>query len=326
MLDVIEVKYLKNTAEGAKYLESGTPEFQYAIACTFNEEVPKSAVEDKVGKEIAKIGFAKAMQKKWVQLCGEKKENIKRIVKDEDMIDEDKDMLLKIAADSDPEKHDKKIVDGLKKRQLLTLQSKKTYRVTKGPNYMPKRQKLETQLTADMLRTGAWKDTQFKKYNLNAVGQVPQGGHFHPLLKVRAQFRQILLEMGFNEMPTQRYVESSFWNFDSLFQPQSHPARDAHDTFFLTKPEQCLKLPNDYVERVRNTHENGLEGSFGYGPGWSLDETKKNILRTHTTAISSQMLYKLANQPGGFKPMKYFSIDRVFRNETLDATHLAEFH
>ena len=24
--------------------------------------------------------------------------------------------------------------------------------------------------------------------------------------------------------------------------------------------------------------------------------------------------------------MKYFSIDRVFRNENLDATHLAEFH
>jgi len=29
---------------------------------------------------------------------------------------------------------------------------------------------------------------------------------------------------------------------------------------------------------------------------------------------------------GTFKPVKYFSIDRVFRNETLDATHLAEFH
>lgn len=38
------------------------------------------------------------------------------------------------------------------------------------------------------------------------------------------------------------------------------------------------------------------------------------------------MLYKLANQEGGFVPTKYFSIDRVFRNETLDATHLAEFH
>lgn len=37
------------------------------------------------------------------------------------------------------------------------------------------------------------------------------------------------------------------------------------------------------------------------------------------------MLYKLAQQKE-FKPVKYFSIDRVFRNETVDATHLAEFH
>lgn len=63
--------------------------------------------------------------------------------------------------------------------------SKKSYRVTKGPNFTPVRQKLETQLTADMLRTGSWKETQFKKYNLNAVGQTPHGGHLHPLLKVR---------------------------------------------------------------------------------------------------------------------------------------------
>merc|ERR1711997_1420853 len=27
-----------------------------------------------------------------------------------------------------------------------------------------------------------------------------------------------------------------------------------------------------------------------------------------------------------FKPSRYFSIDRVFRNESIDATHLAEFH
>jgi phenylalanyl-tRNA synthetase alpha chain len=51
------------------------------------------------------------------------------------------------------------------------------------------------------------------------------GGYFHPLLKVRTEFRRIFLEMGFEEMPTNKWVESSFWNFDSLFQPQSHPAR-----------------------------------------------------------------------------------------------------
>ena len=38
----------------------------------------------------------------------------------------------------------------------------------------------------------------------------------------------------FQEMPTNNYVESSFWNFDALFQPQQHPARDAHDTFFIS--------------------------------------------------------------------------------------------
>ncbi|XP_019854045.1 PREDICTED: phenylalanine--tRNA ligase alpha subunit-like [Amphimedon queenslandica] len=37
------------------------------------------------------------------------------------------------------------------------------------------------------------------------------------------------------------------------------------------------------------------------------------------------MLYKLGQQKE-FTPVKYFSIDRVFRSETLDATHLAEFH
>ena len=43
--------------------------------------------------------------------------------------------------------------------------------------------------------------------------------------QVRAEYRQIFLEMGFTEMPTNNFVESSFWNFDALFQPQQHPAR-----------------------------------------------------------------------------------------------------
>ena len=47
------------------------------------------------------------------------------------------------------------------------------------------------------------------------------------------------------------------------------------------------------------------------------------VLRTHTTAISAAMLHKLAQDP---KPTRLFSIDRVFRNEAVDATHLAEFH
>ena len=62
-----------------------------------------------------------------------------------------------------------------------------------------------------------------------------------------------------------------------------------------------------------------------YQYDWKLEEAQKNILRTHTTAVSARMLYKIGQQEK-FTPVKYFSIDRVFRNETLDATHLAEFH
>lgn len=70
----------------------------------------------------------------------------------------------------------------------------------------------------------------------------------------------------------------------------------------------------------------GGYGSIGYRAPFSRLESEKLLLRTHTTSVSTAMLYKIANQPGGFKPAKLFSIDRVFRNEATDATHLAEFH
>eukprot|EP00803_Ostreobium_quekettii_P011003 evm.model.scf_119EXC.21 EVM.evm.TU.scf_119EXC.21 scf_119EXC:126863-130102(-) len=143
-------------------------------------------------------------------------------------------------------------------------------------------------------------------------------------MKVRTQFRKIFTQMGFEEMPSNQYVESSFWNFDALFQPQQHPARDAHDTFFLTNPATSSNFPPDYMERVKTTHESGGYGSRGYEYHWKLAEAEKNVLRTHTTAVSSRMLYKIGQE--GFRPVKYFSIDRVYRNEAIDRTHLAEFH
>jgi len=166
---------------------------------------------------------------------------------------------------------------------------------------------------------------EFKSYQFNAQGRELKVGALHPLMKVRAEFRHILLSMGFEEMPTNNYVESSFWNFDALFQPQQHPCRDSHDTFFLTEPKEAQEIPEAYKERVKTAHEKGGWGSIGYRYDWKLSEAKKNILRTHTTAWSTRMLYQLA-QGGKFRPKKFFSIDRVFRNETLDATHLAEFH
>ena len=215
-------------------------------------------------------------------------------------------------------------MSALKRRKLVSLVTRKSLKVGKGASYAPKRIKKAADLTKEMLDSGAWKTTPFKPYNFLTVGEKVGGGYLHPLLKVRAEFRKILMEMGFQEMPTNKWVESSFWNFDSLFQPQSHPARDAHDTFFIKEPAETVSAPPEYYERVKTMHEVGGSNSIGYR--YDFQEAHKNLLRTHTTAVSLLMLYKLANQEGGFQPARYFSIDRVFRNETMDATHLCEFY
>jgi len=100
-----------------------------------------------------------------------------------------------------------------------------------------------------------------------------------------------------------------------------------------SKPEAREQLASDpatkeldyksYWDKVRAVHQEGGHGSIGYRYPWSADESLKLVLRTHTTAISTYMLHKLSLDP---RPARYFSIDRVFRNETVDQTHLAEFH
>lgn len=64
-------------------------------------------------------------------------------------------------------------------------------------------------------------------------------------------------------MPTNRYVENSFWNFDALFQPQHHPSREAHDTFFLKDPIKSKIMEEDYLQNVSKIHSQGGFGSIG---------------------------------------------------------------
>ncbi|KAJ7537884.1 hypothetical protein O6H91_11G026100 [Diphasiastrum complanatum] len=302
------------TEEGNSYATLGSPEVQVYKAIPL-EGISREDLQKKLDVSVFKIGFAKAMGNKWLEtkpLVSRKVSNV------EDQVQQ---QLVHIRNGQDLAAAD---IDALKKRKLIIPLIWKGYSIRKGTSYAPKRTKAATDLTREVLQRGTWKDLVFKDYNYNALGQPTEGGHLHPLLKVRAQFREIFLEMGFEEMPTNNFIESSFWNFDALFQPQQHPARDSHDTFFLQVPEKAQFLPEDYLQRVKEIHEHGGYGSIGYGYNWKREDAEKNVLRTHTTAVSSRMLYKLAQD--GFTPKRYFSIDRVFRNEAVDRTHLAEFH
>uniref|UniRef100_A0AAQ5YVT3 Phenylalanine--tRNA ligase alpha subunit n=1 Tax=Amphiprion ocellaris TaxID=80972 RepID=A0AAQ5YVT3_AMPOC len=295
--DLRSSKHWELTVEGSEIAEQGSHE-----ARVFSSIPLEGLAQSELMKlSFGKIGFSKAMSNKWIRV-DKTQEGGPRIFRAvENIEDQVREKLLQVQKGNFSQL-DEKEKNELKKRKLLSEVTVKSYWITKGSSFSTTITKQETELTPEMIATGSWKEKKFKPYNFEAMGVAPDCGHLHPLMKVRTQFRQIFLEMGFTEMPTNNFIESSFWNFDSLFQPQQHPARDQHDTFFLSGEAACLCCSDRRYDK----------------------EAQKNILRTHTTAVSARMLYKLAQQK--FTPVKYFSIDRVFRNETLDATHLAEFH
>ena len=181
-------------------------------------------------------------------------------------------------------------------------------------------QKQATQLTHQQLKDGEWKSLQYRPYDINAEAPVFFAGKKHPLRVIIDEIREIFLNMGFSE-DKGSYVESAFWNFDSLFQPQDHAAREMQDTFYLKNPLTC-DLPDDnLVKLTAETHENGGgTGSIGWQYDWYEDIARQSVLRTQTTGISTKNLFE--HEP----PIKMFSVGRVFRRETFDYKHLPEFH
>ena len=200
--------------------------------------------------------------------------------------------------------------------RLIHLTKKGQLLLQKGIEVRPE----VNELTSEIVGSGKWREVDIRPYDVAAFAPVAHGGKKHPLRQIIDQIRQVFLEMGFTEIegPT---VRSAFWNMDALFTPQDHPARAMQDTFYLEAPTKA-KLLDPEVEKIRAIHEHGGDtGSLGWRNAWSREVGEQMLLRTHTTVDTIQYL---ARHPK--PPVKVFSIDRVFRNEAIDATHLPEFH
>jgi len=184
-------------------------------------------------------------------------------------------------------------------------------------------EKIITQLTPEMLLTGNWKGARFQTYDVTLPVPGTQPGKRHFISQVIDYIRRFWVELGFKEMKGE-YLELNFWNFDALYQPQDHPARDLADTFYMKTPYKGHLPDHEMVERVKQTHENGwTTGSKGWQYDWDPEYAARTVLRTHTTSLSVNQIAKL--QPEDL-PGKFFSVGRVFRNETIDWNHLAEFY
>lgn len=177
-----------------------------------------------------------------------------------------------------------------------------------------------TQLTHEHLKTGSWKNLHYRGYDINASAPNSFPGKVHPLQQTIEEIRNVFIDMGFDEAKG-TILESAFWNFDMLFQPQDHAAREMQDTFYVNNPPTADLPDKELVQKTQAEHEyGGNTGSQGWKYKWDIEVAKQMVLRTHTTGLSVRYLSE--HEP----PLKMFSVGRVFRRETLDYKHLPEFH
>jgi phenylalanyl-tRNA synthetase alpha chain len=121
----------------------------------------------------------------------------------------------------------------------------------------------------------------------------PGPGTFHPLTLVREELCRILRKVGF-AVADGPEVETEFYCFDALNTPADHPARNAQDTFYFP--------PGARFENVSKHRPD-----------------ERYLLRTHTSSVQVRTMLK------GPPPIRIVSPGRVYRRDTNDATHSANF-
>ena len=136
----------------------------------------------------------------------------------------------------------------------------------------------------------------------------------HPLKDVIDEIQEIFVTLGFSEI-IGNVVQPSFWNFDALFTPQDHPARELQDTFYLDGISAKNIGTPEQIKKVSASHKKGWKYL------WNINESRKMVLRTHTTCVTIKYL-------ADTKPdeARVFSLGRVFRNEKVSYKHLVEFN
>jgi phenylalanyl-tRNA synthetase alpha chain len=293
------------TDEGNTYREKGLPETQ--LMSVFKESIKLSDLQK---YDSFKIGFGQLKKKGLVNI----KDGI--IVKISGASTEADEAALQKPSATNPKTKE------LIRRGLLQESETIRYSISITPaglalveKGLDLREETGT-LTRDQILSGTWKNLNMRRYDVTKLPKKMYPGKIHPYQRIIGEMREILLEMGFTELYGD-IVQQSFWNFDALFQPQDHPAREMQDTFYL---RETLPLPTGY-EKVKAMHISGGEtSSTGWGGTWKEEKAEQCVLRTHTTSLSIQHLAQNKKPP-----IKAFAVGRVYRRETIDTTHLAEF-
>ncbi|MDQ3839180.1 MAG: phenylalanine--tRNA ligase subunit alpha [Thermoproteota archaeon] len=223
-----------------------------------------------------------------------------------------------------------KAFDSLKKRRFVVEDKEKSSEITlsdKGRQLFEHQnlryegretktaEETVNQLTSQLITSGGWKNVRLTTLDVEAPAPTIYAGKKHPLQNLIDEIKEVFIGMGFLEIEGP-FIQTSFWNFDVLFTPQDHPAREMQDTFYVPQIRQTLSTDDQqYIENVSRVHKNGWHYE------WDLKEANRTVLRTHTTPVTIKYLADSKLQDA-----RVFTVGRVFRNEKTSYKHLVEFN
>ncbi|MBT3814124.1 phenylalanine--tRNA ligase subunit alpha [Candidatus Woesearchaeota archaeon] len=321
ILDSNGLKYKEEGFPERKFLESLSEEFQSLTVVAEKTKLEREELNACIGLLKRKLAIeVKKEEELMIKLGSQAEKILKEGTYEEKFLE--KEFPLDLSSVKDVEKL---AFDELKKRKsFLKVEDEKklTIELTELGKELANEDlsgEFVNRLTTGMLKTGSWKDKQFRAYDVEINVPKVQMGKKHFVNDAVDYIKQIWMDLGFKEM-TGNYVQSAFWDLDALFVPQDHPAREMQDTFYLNGK---AKLP-EFWEKIKEVHETGGEtNSKGWQSKYSKEEAEKIMLRTHTTVLSAQTIAGLKKED---LPAKFFSVNKVFRNEALDWKHLFEFY
>ena len=271
-----------------------------------------------IGKEEFNAAIAAARRNQWLQIIDGK--IILTSLAEKQSAEETFLANLKDGKEVDKMNEDeKRICEQLKKRHYVEFKEEKEARISltdSGRLLVPtlEDERAERRLTAEIITSGKWKGARFSTLDVEAPAPAAYPGRRHPLIDIVEEVKEIFVGLGFSEIDGP-IVQTGFWNFDALFTPQDHPAREMQDTFYVSGQRKEIPTTAEQKKKVAWAHKKGWNST------WDVKEAERVVLRTHTTPVTLQHLAKVRPDSG-----RYFSVGRVFRNEKMSYKHLVEFH
>lgn len=322
MISVTETSVTSVSLSGAgrKAAESDLPERRLVNAIEEGlTELREIIAAGKIQKDEASSAIASAKRNGWIQFVHGGKMSVVSV---KESLEER--LLLKLLAGpievSKLDEDEKKGYEILVKRpDYLSLKEAKNVQVSitevgSATAQMTSGEQHDRRLMPEMITSGRWKDVKLAPLDVNASGPTTYPGRRHPLVDIIDEIKEVFVGLGFEEIDGS-IVQSGFWNFDALYIPQDHSAREMQDTFYVK--DQTLEILATEAQKLKvaRVHKKG------WGNAWNAAEARRAVLRTHTTPVTLSHLAYQRTKSG-----RFFTVGRVFRNEKPSYKHLVEFN